>query len=173
MIQLTMKKSNGDKMKLINQESGRSMVEMLGVLAIMGLIGGLAAIGVRNAFNSVKRNNVQDDVMNIVIKTREIHYDYDDFSGLDNTIIFVAMGMSDKNPYGGKYSLSVNPENIHQFILTIDGLNTSDCKFFKTKAWTDSVGYQLSGGKIGGAVATPNDCGASAGQNYIQITYGE
>jgi hypothetical protein len=173
MIQLTMKKSNGDKMKLINQESGRSMVEMLGVLAIMGLITVGAITMISAAMRSQKRTVVQDEVAQIVTGVRTILGEYDDFSGLDNTTIFVAMGMSDKNPYGGKYSLSVNPENIHQFILTIDGLNMSDCKFFKTKVWSDSIGYQLSDGTAGGAVATPNDCGASAGQNYIQITYGE
>ena len=173
MIQLTMKKSNGDKMKFINQESGRSMIEMLGVLAIMGIITGIAIVGVKSGLNGVKRNNVQEDVMKIVIETRNIHREYDDFSGLDNTTIFAAIGMTDKNPYGGKYSLMVDSSNTRQFILTIDGLNSSECLFFKSKAWIDSIGYQSSDGKSGGAVAMPNDCSAVTGQNYIQITYGE
>lgn len=173
MIQLTMKKANGDKMKFINQESGRSMIEMLGVLAIMGVITVGAITMISAAMRSQKRNTLQDEVTQVVTGVRTILGEYDDFSGLDNATIFAAIGMSDKNPYGGKYSLSVNPMNPRQFILTIDGLGNSDCEYFKTKAWSDSIGYQLSDGKSGGAVAIPIDCSATAGQNRIQVTYGE
>lgn len=173
MIQLTMKKSNGDKMKFINQESGRSMIEMLGVLAIMGIITVGAITMISAAMRSQKRTTVQDEVAQVVTGVRTILGEYDDFSGLDNTTIFAAIGMTDKNPYGGKYSLMVDSSNTRQFILTIDGLNSSECLFFKSKAWIDSIGYQSSDGKSGGAVAMPNDCSAVTGQNYIQITYGE
>jgi hypothetical protein len=173
MIQLRKEKSNGDKMKFINQESGRSMIEMLGVLAIMGVITVGAITMISAAMRSQKRTAIQDEVAQVVTGVRTILGEYDDFSGLDNTTIFAAIGMSDKNPYGGKYSLAVNPADTRQFTLTIDGLNTSDCQFFKAKAWSDSIGYQLSDGKSGGAVAVPNDCSATVGQNYIQITYGE
>ena len=67
--------------------------------------------------------------------------DYDDFSNIDNSTIFAAMSVSNKNPYGGTYELAVDPSNSRQFIVRINGLNKSDCEALVTKAWTDSVGY--------------------------------
>lgn len=157
----------GDKMK---QESGRSMIEMLGVLAIMGLIT-VGAIGmVSTAMRTQKRSAVNDEVLQIVTGVRQLLGEYDDFSNINNATIFGAIGMSNKNPYGGTYTVSVDPSNSRQFIVGITGLSESDCEFLSTKAWSDSVGYQMSGGKQSGAVG---DCRNAMGNNTVQITYGE
>lgn len=161
------------RMPNTNAEYGRSMIEMLGVLAIMGILTVGAIAMVSAAMRSQKRNAMQDEVAQIVTGVRTILGEYDDFSGLDNGTIFAAIGMSDKNPYGGKYQLSVNPVDLNQFILTVGGLNQSDCEYFRAKAWADSVGYQTSDGRTGGAVAIPGDCNAATGMNSVQITYGE
>jgi type II secretory pathway pseudopilin PulG len=161
------------QMPIAFAESGRSMIEMLGVLAIMGVITVGAIAMISAAMRSQKRNSAQDEITQITTGVRTILGQYDDYSGLDNGTIFAAIGMSDKNPYGGKYSLAANPVNLRQFVLTIDGLNSSDCEYFRSKAWTDSVGYQTSNGKSGGAVAVPSDCNALSGQNSVQIVYGE
>jgi type II secretory pathway pseudopilin PulG len=155
------------------QESGRSMIEMLGVLAIMGVITVGAITMISAAMRSQKRTALQDEVAQLVTGVRTIFGEYDDFSGMDNGTIFAAIGMSEKNPYGGKYSLSVNSVDTRQFILTINGLNSSDCEYFRSKAWPDSVGYRMSDGKSSGAAAIPGDCKATDGQNSVQIVYGE
>ena len=157
----------GDNMK---QESGRSMIEMLGVLAIMGLIT-VGAIGmISTAMRTQKRNVVNDEVIEIVTSVRQLLGEYDDFSNIDNSTIFGAIGISNKNPYGGAYTLSVDPSNSRQFIVGISGLNQSDCKYLVTKAWSDSVGYQMSGGKQSGATG---DCSNANGSNIVQITFGD
>lgn len=152
------------------QESGRSMVEMLGVLAIMGVItvGAVGMISV--ATNSQKRNTVNDDVMQIVSGVRQLLGQYDDYSHINNATIFGAMGLSNTNPYGGTYSLATDPSNAHQFIVTIDGLSKTDCEYLVTRAWTDSVGYRVSDHKQGGATG---NCNAANGRNSVQITYGD
>ena len=156
----------GDKMK---QEYGRSMIEMLGVLAIMGIIT-VGAIGmISTAMRTQKRSAVNDEVISIVTGVRQILGEYDDFSNIDNSTIFGAIGMSNKNPYGGAYTLSVDPSNSRQFIVGITGLSKSDCEALKTKAWPSSVGYQMSDGKSSGATG---DC-RDNGNNTIQITFGE
>ena len=101
---------------------------------------------------------------------RQLLGEYDDFSHINNATIFGAIGMSDKNPYGGKYELYVDPANSRQFIVAINGLSESDCKYFTTKAWSDSVGYQMSGGKNGGATG---NCSDVVSKNAVYITYGE
>lgn len=152
------------------QESGRSMIEMLGVLAIMGVItvGAIAMISV--AMNSQKRNAVNDEVFQIVSGVRQLLGEYDDFSNINNATIFGAIGMSNKNPYGGTYELAVNPSNAQQFVVKINGLSQTECQYMTTKAWSGSVGHQVSGGKECGATGT---CDSSAADNSVQIIYGE
>ncbi len=153
----------------MRQESGRSMIEMIGVLAIMAIITAGAFALISTAFNTQKRSRVTDDVTNIVSGVRSLLGEYDDFSNIDNSTIFGAIGVSDKNPYGGKYELAVNPSNPRQFIVTITGLSKSECDGLITKAWIDSVGYKESGHKDSGAKGSCVD----DKKNTISITYGE
>lgn len=153
----------------MRQESGRSMIEMLGVLAIMGVITAVAATAIVRALGTQKHMQTTEDIMYMVAKVRELHQEFDSFANLNGSTIFGAMNMSTKNPYGGTYAITVDPSNSRQFIVSITGLSQSDCEYFITKAWSDSVGYQMSGGASGGA---SGDCKNASG-NTVQITYGE
>ncbi len=154
----------------MKSESGRSMIEMLGVLAIMGVIT-VGAVGmISTAMRTQKRSTVNDEVIQMVTGVRQLLGEFDDFSHINNATIFGAIGVSPKNPYGGTYELNVDPSNSRQFIVSITGLSEGDCKYFVTKAWSDSVGYQMSGGANGGAVGNCNDAN---GKNVVYITYGE
>ena len=157
----------GDNMK---QEYGRSMIEMLGVLAIMGVITVGAISLISTAMRTQKRSAVNDEVVTIVTGVRQLLGEYDDFSNIDNSTIFGAIGVTNKNPYGGAYTLSVNPSNSRQFIVGITGLNKSDCEYLITKAWSDSVGYQISDGKSSGATG---ECHNTNGNNSVQIIFGD
>jgi type II secretory pathway pseudopilin PulG len=160
-------------MKQISNESGRSMIEMLGVLAIMGVIT-VAAVGmIGAAMRSQKRTTIQDDVAQMTTGVRQLLGDYDDFSGINNATIFAALQISDKNPYGGKYELAVNPSNKQQFQVSITGLAAGDCTYLLAKAWPDSASFKATGGKQGGATATPTNCTDNSGRNIIKIIYGE
>ena len=157
----------GDNMK---QEYGRSMIEMLGVLAIMGVITVGAISLISTAMRTQKRSAVNDEVVTIVTGVRQLLGEYDDFSNIDNSTIFGAIGVTNKNPYGGAYTLSVNPSNSRQFIVGITGLNKSDCEYLITKAWSDSVGYQISDGKSSGSTG---ECHNTNGNNSVQIIFGD
>lgn len=159
MIEYKNRKANrGVKMK---QESGRSMVEMLGVLAIMGIITVGAISMISYAMRMQKQSTVNDDVYQLVLGVRQLLGEYDDYTRIDNSTIFTALAMSDKNPYGGSYKVAVNPSNTRQFIVTIDGLSDAECKALVTKGWTDSVG-----GATGNCVSMGRD-------NSVSIIYGE
>ena len=153
----------------MRQESGRSMIEMVGVLAIMGMLTAAAFVLISLGTNRQKQARVMDDVVTIVSGVRGLLGDYDDFSNIDNSTIFAAMSVSNKNPYGGTYELAVDPSNSRQFIVRINGLNKSDCDALVTKAWTDSVGYLSSGHKESGATGNCVD----GSNNVVSITYGE
>ena len=156
-----------------NHESGRSMIEMLGVLLIMGVITVAGVQMISAALRSQKRTTVQDEVAQITTGVRQLLGEYDDFSGIDNNTIFAAIGISNKNPYGGKYELITNASDKKQFIVSITGLNGSDCEYFRTKAWSDSAGYRSSNGKQSGATALPSNCGDQNGKNTVRIIFGE
>jgi hypothetical protein len=123
------------------------------------------------AMRSTNRSAVQDQVTQIATGVRALLGEYDDYSGIDNSIIFAAIGISPRNPYGGEYSLSYDASDPRQFIVTIGGLNKSDCHFFKTKAWTDSIGFQMSDGRNSGAESSPANCDAPDGKNSIRIAF--
>ena len=154
----------------MKQESGRSMIEMLGVLAIMGVLTAGSVWLIRSAMQTQKRNEVNEQVITLVSSVRQWMGEFDDFSNIENTNAFEAIGMKNRNPYGGTYTLSVNPANSRQFVVGITGLNKSDCEYLKTKAWSDSVGYQMSDGKQSGATG---DCGNTNGNNSVQIIFGD
>ncbi len=154
----------------MKQESGRSMIEMLGVLAIMGVITAGAYLMIANGMRMIRGSSVSEEVFQIVSRVRDIHRGFDNFSNLNGNTIFGAIGMSDTNPYGGKYEVMADPSNPRQFIVSITGLSRSDCEYFVNKAWTDSVGYEMSGHKNSGATG---NCSAADGKNVVQITYGE
>ena len=153
----------------MRQESGRSMVEMIGVLAIMGMLTATAFALVSLGINRQKQARVTDDVVTIASGVRGLLGDYDDFSNIDNSTIFAAMSISDKNPYGGTYELAVNPVNKRQFVISINGLSKSECEALVTKAWTDSVGYISSEHREGGATG---NC-VEGNKNIVSIIYGE
>ena len=153
----------------MRQESGRSMIEMLGVLTITGVLT-VGAVGmISTAMRTQKRNAVNDEVIQMTTQVRTLLGEYDDFSHINNSTIFGAIGMTNKNPYGGTYELAVDPSNSRQFIVSITGLNKSDCEYFVAKAWSDSVGRINSNNQEGGATG---DC-RNATNNTVQIIYGE
>jgi type II secretory pathway pseudopilin PulG len=149
------------------------MIEMLGVLAVMGVLTVAAFEMIGLALRSQKRTRVMDEVAVIAADVRGLFGQYDDFSAVDNNTTFAAIGISNKNPYGGRYELAAASADKRQFTVSITGLGASDCEYFKTKAWSDSAGFRASNGRQSGAASIPSDCGADNGKNTVRITYGE
>lgn len=65
-------------------ESGRSMIEMVGVLAVMGLITAAAFVLITSAMRSQKISRADDDVAAIAAGVRLLYNTSPDFAGLDN-----------------------------------------------------------------------------------------
>lgn len=157
--------------KKFKNDAGRSMIEMLGVLAIMSILTVGAFTMVNNAMRSSDRLRIQDEITLMAQNVKMLMSEYEDFSNIDSAIIFSAIGVSNKNPYGGTYEIAADPANPRQFVISITGLPRGDCEFFKIKGWTDSAEYIKSEGKRSGAVATPADCSDANGNNKISITF--
>jgi len=113
-------------MKYVN-ESGRSMVEMLGVLAIIGVlsVGGIA--GYSKAMNKYKINKTTDQVSMLVANIRTLFSSQGNYTGLNN---------------GSAIRFGIVPNDMYD----AGSSGTSDIK----NAFNGEVVIQASGGRSSG-----------------------
>ena len=144
-------------MKHIN-ENGRSMVEMLGVLAIIGVlsVGGIA--GYSKAMNKYKINKTTDQVSMLVANLRTLFSSQGDYAGLNNgqAIKFgvvpndmyaaasnntYASNYAIKNAFGGSVTIeadaarSAGDSGSEAFVITYEGLTPEACVTIATGDW--------------------------------------
>ena len=142
------------------KESGRSMIEIIGVLAMMGLMTVGAFVLIRNGMATQKRNTVIDDVSKIVTGIRTLYAEHDDLSELEDKgdDAMAAMEISNSGPYEDTvYSVDLDTTNSSRFVVTIENLPARDCTVLASKTWPE-------------AVSRTSNC--TAGGNYkVSITY--
>lgn len=159
-------------------ESGRSMIELIGVLAIMAIISAAAFVLIRSAMATQRRNQVVNDFMNIASGVRTLFADYDNLetvADLNSDDIFGAIGVDpDNTPYKNcKYSVTLdNSDNTYQtFTVWIFGTNTGasnlparDCLALKSMNWPGAV----SGAADSASVCSGAD---STEAHYVGVKY--
>ncbi len=134
------------------QESGRSMIEMLGVLAIIGVlsVGGIA--GYSKAMNKYKVNAVADQMAMIVTNIRTLYAQQRDYNSL-TTDIAIKMGVipddiievssdgkkSVVNSYGGGVHIIASDlkdsGDDKAFIVEYNGISRDACVNLSTSDW--------------------------------------
>ena len=130
---------------------GRSMIEMLGVLAIVGVlsIGGIA--GYSKAMMKFKINKTMSQITEIATNVRTLYAQQKDFNGLNNEtavqmgIVPDELGKSAtlKNIFGGNvYISSTDYDNDPGFSITYRDLSKDICIALATADWgtTNSSG---------------------------------
>ena len=134
-------------MLIRKNDSGRSIVEMLGVLAIMGVITVMGISGYSQAIGKINRNKVVEDVTRIVQEVRGLYAGKTDVytsvpAGSENDDLLLSIGFrrtSDKHPFGGVYYVSpANEEDSGAkrfFNVNITGLDKQDCFYLCTSNW--------------------------------------
>ena len=154
-------------MKYIN-ENGRSMVEMLGVLAIIGVlsVGGIA--GYSKAMNKYKINKTTDQVSMLVANIRTLFSSQGNYQGLSNAqaIQFGVVpedmynagsaSTSDiTNAFGGDVTIAAaggRKENDNEaFIIEYAGLSSEACVTIATGDWGSGQASGLIGISAGTA----------------------
>ena len=133
-----------------NEQSGRSMIEMLGVLAIIGVlsVGGIA--GYSKAMNKFKTNKVADNVSMLVANIKTLYAQQNSYAELDNANA-VSMGVV-PDELGTDASNLLNafngPVNIHvsdstdttnhdnkAFVIYFGNLSREACITLATNDW--------------------------------------
>ncbi len=135
-------------MLLRKNDSGRSIVEMLGVLAIMGVITVMGISGYSSAVGKMNRNSVNEAVVKLAQETRSLFAGQDNYCDGDQNCTAVSldtkltnMGNKLDNPYGTKYKIygkgktGANP----RFYVLIPGVPLADCTQFMSQSWPDAI----------------------------------
>jgi len=118
-------------MKTKKTESGRSMVEIVGVLAVMGLITAGAFVLITSGMATQKRNTVADDVGNIVQVYRSVFAEGKTFDNAGS--VQGKMGVPTTNPYNGSYTVAGSGSTL---TVTIKGLPADDCTVLQARGWS-------------------------------------
>ena len=131
-------------------ESGRSMIEMLGVLAIIGVlsIGGIA--GYSKAMGKHRVNKCIDQITQIVSSTRALFYGHKTFAALDDStadLVNKAHLFPDElgngtgtNPFGGNVTIKSAAKNSSDtkkkaFAVTYTAIPEESCIDLATQDW--------------------------------------
>ena len=152
-----------------NEQSGRSMVEMLGVLAIIGVlsVGGIA--GYSKAMTKFKINKSMDQISMLVANIRTLFSGQRNYSGLSNknAISFgIIPGEMDgggsviTNAFAGKVTIAtatVNTNADAAFTIKYEGLGREACVTMATSDW----GSGSSSGLVSMAVSDDGGDGTS------------
>ena len=162
-------------MKYVN-ENGRSMVEMLGVLAIIGVlsVGGIA--GYSKAMNKYKINKTTDQVSMLVANIRTIYSTQGNYKGLDEeaAINFGVVpndminsdGKTLSNAFGGAVTIAEadgrKSEDGEAFIIAYEGLTKEACITIATGDW----GSGQASGLLGIAAAGTDDAATVVADAY-------
>ena len=166
-----------------NNETGRSMVEMLGVLAIIGVLsaGGLA--GYSKAMFKHKLNSTMDQITMLVTNIRTMYGTQGNYDGLADGVVSLGivpaiMGSDPTaltNPFKGgvkimETSATEADEGVTGFIVAYDGLPQEACialatADFGSGAGSGFIGVDLLAGTIKASDIEADSSSAVIGTN--------
>ncbi len=142
-------------------ESGRSMVEMLGVLAIIGVlsVGGIA--GYSMAMSKFKITKTIDQVQTIITNLRTLYASQRTYNALSPETAYNMGILTDEtfdgtdglNPFGGKIDFGVGSTAgaNRSFTIEYDGLTAEACVKLATADWGADASSGLLAITTGGA----------------------
>ena len=155
-----MKNKRKEEMKQQNkklykkQQSGRSMVEMVGVLAIMGLVTAAAFVLITSGMSSQKINRVADEVDVLVSNARSMTAESEYTCSLPlNTEEGLEKGKSlakailktESTPLGGQYAITHSTtgktcDKDTKFVIHITKMDSDACETLAARAWNNGTG---------------------------------
>ena len=141
-----------------NCETGRSMIEMLGVLAIIGVlsVGGLA--GYNKMLSQYKVNTSLEQVGMIASKISAYGSGADTYDGLSvESARKLGAPVADSNPYDGGIDVrasqieSANSNDKQAYVIVFSGLTEDACVALGSSAWANVRNSSFIGLGVGKA----------------------
>ena len=123
-----------------NSESGRSMIEILGVLALMAFLTVGAFVLIHTGMTMQKRSEIMDRISEITTGVRALYADYDNLpTSFDGAKTLSALSIETTGPDDVTFSVAKDTSNAKQFIVSVTNLSADECDVLAAKAWTGSV----------------------------------
>jgi len=129
-----------------NNDYGRSMIEMLGVLAIVGALSTGGIVGYTKMLNQSKINTSIEQISVVSGQLSTIGANGGNYSGLNNRAAIklkavlqdMVSGSNLKNPFGGNITIassSMSSNDDLAYTIRYDGLNHQACMAMATHDW--------------------------------------
>jgi type II secretory pathway pseudopilin PulG len=135
------------------------MIEMVGVLAVMGLITAGAFVLIQSGMKSQKRNRAVTEVANIVAIIRDTYAEAPNLSMLGDwsrgVDLLHNLGVMTTTPFGTNTTYSVVSSN-HEgyndvqadFAVQMRGLEEEDCMALSERTWSQAVDASCESGVV-------------------------
>ena len=133
------------------EQSGRSMVEMLGVLAIIGVLSVAGIAGYSKAMAKHKQTKLLEQISLLVANTRAAYANQPNYAGLTNSVainlslvddnmkVITSSGTFDpnqiKNSYGGDVKIYLESAEKIKFRIKITNIPQDACGMIITTDW--------------------------------------
>ena len=144
-------------------ESGRSMVEMVGVLAVMGLITAAAFVLIRSGMASQRRNRAIDDVSTIVAGMQNVNVSMLAKNMKEGVEVVADFEWPVNSPLGGSYSVWWDGSDTSHYYIGIQGVEK--CLALEKIEWPDAqkaqctdYGLELTYSKTSSGSGSSNKC---------------
>ena len=137
------------------EQSGRSMIEMLGVLAIVGVLSVAGIAGYSKAMAKYKVNKLTDQVTMTAANIKTTFAGQGDYNGLTNDVAH-SLGVfpeemdkdcgpascKPKNAMGGDIEVKVTTSDKYSFDMTVSGITKDACSTLATADWGSAAGFK-------------------------------
>jgi len=120
------------------------MIEMLGVLAIVGVLSAGGIAGYSMAMQSYRTNLLIERMHLIIMRVRQV-YKNGNYMDISNTKMIKSGKLSEddfKNPFGGDLELYSEPDGTFKMYV---GVPEEPCVEILTMDWGESVAFWLNG----------------------------
>ena len=136
----------------MNTQSGRSMIEMLAVIAIMGIIVVSATIGINQGMVKYNSSKLHTDMQSIADDVYNLYNWSRGYQGIMGTAGLCAEdvfpdgcnGGTANNPFGGTYTVATAPcpddNTLTCLKITADNVPAEECALLVTNDWGTAIG---------------------------------
>ena len=179
-----------------SQQSGRSMIEMLGVLAIIGVlsVGGIA--GYSQAMAKFKVTKATDQIQTAVTNIRTLYASARNYGTINSAVLYNSGAIGDEvcqgaancptplNTFGGKFEFESAGDNNKQFTINYTGLPSEACTKLASYDWGDAssglISVSVDSGSSAECWTSNNTCpmdvattstACAGGDHYIIYTF--
>jgi len=144
--------------------SGRSLIEIIGVLAITGIITAGAFAMYKTISNRQKRLIASTELQNIVENAKLLLSYTSDYSTISVDFLIESGALkNNKAPIGTTWSITPSFD-LKEFSINLNGLSYDDCVYFTTTppTWSNHI-------QVNGHDSSSGDFCMSSGNNQISL----